>query len=56
MEFIELPPFMPFCSQQCQLVDLGRWFNEDIGLPHQVMDDEEAETLAPPTNREIRFD
>jgi endogenous inhibitor of DNA gyrase (YacG/DUF329 family) len=26
---------LPFCSQRCQLVDLGRWLDEDIGLPHE---------------------
>ena len=25
----------PFCSERCQLVDLGRWLNEEIGLPHE---------------------
>ncbi|TWU01218.1 DNA gyrase inhibitor YacG [Stieleria varia] len=23
----------PFCSERCQMVDLGRWLNEDIGVP-----------------------
>ncbi|MEM6979120.1 MAG: DNA gyrase inhibitor YacG [Planctomycetota bacterium] len=23
----------PFCSERCQLIDLGRWFNEEIGVP-----------------------
>ena len=23
----------PFCSQRCQLIDLGRWLDEEIGLP-----------------------
>lgn len=25
--------FRPFCSKQCQLIDLGRWFGEDYGVP-----------------------
>ncbi|MDG2383843.1 MAG: DNA gyrase inhibitor YacG [Pirellulaceae bacterium] len=24
---------MPFCSERCQQIDLGRWFDEEIGLP-----------------------
>ncbi|KLU02782.1 hypothetical protein RISK_005078 [Rhodopirellula islandica] len=28
-------PAMPFCSERCQLIDLGRWMNEEIGLPHE---------------------
>lgn len=26
---------LPFCSERCQLADLGRWLDEDIGLPHE---------------------
>ncbi len=25
----------PFCSERCQVVDLGRWLDEDIGVPHE---------------------
>lgn len=25
----------PFCSERCKLIDLGRWIEEDIGLPHE---------------------
>lgn len=24
---------LPFCSQRCQLIDLGRWLGEGYGLP-----------------------
>jgi endogenous inhibitor of DNA gyrase (YacG/DUF329 family) len=24
---------MPFCSERCRQIDLGRWLNEEIGLP-----------------------
>jgi len=24
---------MPFCSQRCRLVDLGRWLDERYGVP-----------------------
>jgi uncharacterized protein len=23
---------MPFCSERCRLLDLGRWLDEDYGL------------------------
>ncbi len=46
---------MPFCSQRCQMADLGRWLNEDIGLPHEASD-EEPEDQPPPAVREWRFD
>ena len=24
---------LPFCSERCRLIDLGRWLNEQYGLP-----------------------
>jgi uncharacterized protein len=24
---------MPFCSQRCRMIDLGRWLDEKQGLP-----------------------
>lgn len=30
----------PFCSQRCQLVDLKRWIDEEISLPHEGGPDE----------------
>lgn len=26
-------PYRPFCSERCQLVDLGKWANEDYRVP-----------------------
>ncbi len=40
-------PARPFCSERCRRIDLGRWLNEEIGLPH-VPDPEDDE--APPAN------
>ena len=28
-------PAMPFCSDRCRDVDLGRWMNEDHGVPFE---------------------
>lgn len=25
---------LPFCSERCRLIDLGRWLDEEHGLPH----------------------
>ena len=25
----------PFCSQRCQMIDLGRWLDEEIAMPHE---------------------
>jgi uncharacterized protein len=32
---------MPFCSPRCRQIDLGRWFNEEIGLPVEPGDEGE---------------
>lgn len=29
-------PAPPFCSHRCQLIDLGRWMNEEISLPFEA--------------------
>ncbi|MDZ4851763.1 MAG: DNA gyrase inhibitor YacG [Pirellulaceae bacterium] len=46
---------MPFCSHRCQMADLGRWMNEEVGLPCEESDDG-PEDEQPPTVREWRFD
>ncbi|MEO8497182.1 MAG: DNA gyrase inhibitor YacG [Planctomycetota bacterium] len=36
---------MPFCSERCRLIDLGRWLNEEPSVPHvSDPDDEHEET------------
>ncbi|MCC9601531.1 DNA gyrase inhibitor YacG [Stieleria sp. JC731] len=35
----------PFCCQRCKLIDLGRWLDEEIGLPHEA--DESPKTIDP---------
>jgi uncharacterized protein len=27
--------YRPFCSERCQLIDLGNWANEKYGLPFE---------------------
>jgi len=39
---------MPFCSERCRLIDLGRWLDEEIGVPvepsgQQQQEDEGAD-------------
>ncbi|MDP6469263.1 MAG: DNA gyrase inhibitor YacG [Pirellulaceae bacterium] len=31
---------MPFCSERCKQIDLGRWLNEDYGMPAEPSEDE----------------
>ena len=26
---------MPFCSERCKLIDLGRWVDEGYGIPYE---------------------
>jgi endogenous inhibitor of DNA gyrase (YacG/DUF329 family) len=35
---------MPFCSVRCRQIDLGRWFNEEIGLPVDPDDENDNAT------------
>lgn len=36
--------YLPFCSDRCRLIDLGRWLNEEHQLPTAVDDEEASET------------
>jgi endogenous inhibitor of DNA gyrase (YacG/DUF329 family) len=36
-------PTVPFCSDRCRLIDLGRWLDESYSVPAPAADDEEAE-------------
>ena len=33
----------PFCSERCQLVDLGRWLNEEYRVPAEPADPDETD-------------
>ncbi|UCG31717.1 MAG: DNA gyrase inhibitor YacG [Phycisphaerales bacterium] len=39
-------PYRPFCSKRCQLIDLGKWFNEEYGF-HTPLTDAEGHPPAP---------
>ncbi|MFO0925221.1 MAG: DNA gyrase inhibitor YacG [Pirellulales bacterium] len=48
---------MPFCSSRCQLVDLHKWMNHEIGIPHHASDEDEQEQEVQIESRlEYRFD
>lgn len=34
---------MPFCSERCQRIDLGRWLGERYSVPVTPKDDESGE-------------
>ena len=35
---------LPFCSERCRLIDLGRWLNEEHALPCEAADENEEST------------
>jgi endogenous inhibitor of DNA gyrase (YacG/DUF329 family) len=38
------PKWFPFCSERCQLVDLGRWLDGKYQIPVEITpEDEDAE-------------
>jgi len=40
-------PAMPFCSERCRLIDLGRWLGEEHGLPYERPEEEERSADEP---------
>lgn len=37
-------PYRPFCSEQCRLIDLGKWLDEDYRIPEEKISPEKEET------------
>ena len=38
--------FRPFCTERCQMIDMGHWFNESYALPtKEVLSDEDIEKV-----------
>jgi len=42
-------PWRPFCSERCQLIDFGRWVDEDYRVPGQTISPSEI-TEQPPSD------
>ncbi len=36
-------PFMPFCSDRCRLIDLGKWASEEYVISTPLSDNERDE-------------
>lgn len=36
VEWIAENRYRPFCSERCQLIDLGAWANEEYRVPEEV--------------------
>lgn len=35
-------PTMPFCSDRCRLIDLGRWLDESYAVPAPAPDEDDG--------------
>jgi uncharacterized protein len=35
-------PALPFCSERCRMIDLGRWLKEGYGMPIESEEEREA--------------
>jgi endogenous inhibitor of DNA gyrase (YacG/DUF329 family) len=42
-------PAVPFCSERCRLVDLGRWLGEGYAMPAKPAGGPEQDFDEPPT-------
>ncbi|MDP5029296.1 MAG: DNA gyrase inhibitor YacG [Paraglaciecola sp.] len=51
VEWSSASVFRPFCSKQCQLIDLGEWANEEKAIPSGGNKDQE--TIALPDIEDI---
>ena len=40
---LEQTTSMPFCSERCRQIDLGRWLEEEIGIPVESGEYQERE-------------
>ncbi len=36
---LQATPTVPFCSDRCRLIDLGRWLGESYGVPQRPRPD-----------------
>jgi len=46
--------FRPFCSERCQLVDLGRWVEGDYRVPGEPLHEDQAERL--PATQDMEYE
>jgi endogenous inhibitor of DNA gyrase (YacG/DUF329 family) len=42
---------LPFCSDRCRQIDLGRWLDERHGLPVELEDESAGKFETPKSNR-----
>jgi endogenous inhibitor of DNA gyrase (YacG/DUF329 family) len=45
--------FMPFCSERCQLIDLGRWLSEENAIAADRSEEEEQPDTEQPARPKL---
>jgi len=40
---LDATPTVPFCSERCRLIDLGRWLDEAYSLPEQKQSEDDED-------------
>lgn len=46
-------PFRPFCSERCQLVDLGRWVEGEYRVPGEPVNQDQPQTTTPDDHKHL---
>ncbi|MBI5410531.1 MAG: DNA gyrase inhibitor YacG [Nitrospirae bacterium] len=46
----EKNPWRPFCSERCQIIDLGAWASERYRIPVEASDSDQEASVAPEGN------
>jgi uncharacterized protein len=41
VEWSEISPWRPFCSERCKLIDLGAWASEQRSIPGDIAETED---------------
>lgn len=47
---------MPFCSERCKIVDLGRWLDEAYTIPDDQLQQVEEENATDPALRDEEWE
>jgi uncharacterized protein len=49
-------PWRPFCSERCQLIDLGKWASEEYRVPQATPSDDLISDFDREVNTEVNTD
>ena len=44
--------YMPFCSERCKMIDLGKWLEESYTIPDDMAQQIEEDNVVDPAQRE----